>query len=148
MMAIVAGGEKYAGKKSYCFHNSKLPQSLKNGLSKIGNLRRWDAESFSEFVDKGADALKAEDSAHLSDGMPLLFQQIESLLEPLFHQILVGSEPEKLFEGGQKVSCGASNSCWCELRRTWRQESTNSSSNNIIHVFKGALSGNWISRVS
>ena len=73
-------------------------------------MRRWDAESLPELVAKGADALKAEEGAYVGDGMPLLFQQIESLLEPLFHQILVRSDPEKLFEVGQKVkfvqACG------------------------------------------
>ena len=66
-------------------------------------LSGWGAKSFPELVAKGADALKAEEGAYVSDGIPLLFQQIESLLEPLFHQILVRGDPEKLFEVGQKV---------------------------------------------
>ena len=61
------------------------------------------SESFPELVAERADAFKAEKAARISDGMPPFFQEIEGLLKPPFHQVLVGSRVENLSEVRQKV---------------------------------------------
>ena len=60
--------------------------------------RGWDAEPFPELVAEGADAFKSKKVADFGDGMPLVLQQIEGLLEPSFHEVLVRGRVENLLE--------------------------------------------------
>jgi hypothetical protein len=69
----------------------------------VANGRGCESEPFPELVTERADAFKAEELTDISDGILLVLQPIEGFLEPLFHQVLVGSGVENLFEVGEKV---------------------------------------------